>query len=185
MSLSTTLLAAQVRRALDYDPETGVFRWKERTPDMFEDGKRSTGWRCKNWNSYFSGRYAGTICQEGYLRITLYRRVYLAHRLAWLIMTGEWPTHHIDHIDGDRSNNKFSNLRVATHAENLRNRGANSNNTSGHKGVYWHKRARKWAASIKSDHGYSHLGLFNDKESAANAYAEAARELHGEFARVS
>lgn len=89
-----------------------------------------------------------------------------------------------DHIDCDGLNNRRSNLRLATHQQNLCNKGRQANNTSGHKGVSWHKLAQKWRAEIAVHGRHIYLGLFSDKESAAKAYADAATKHHGEFART-
>jgi hypothetical protein len=99
-------------------------------------------------------------------------------------MTGVWPKDQIDHRDLDRTNNRFDNLREATQAQNLHNTRAYCTNTSGRKGVSWHRRDRRWRVKIDVEGEYRWLGYFDDLEDAASAYAAAARELHGEFARV-
>lgn len=91
---------------------------------------------------------------------------------------------HVDHINGDGLDNRRVNLRLATNAENGRNQRRHANNACGFKGVYWHKRGKKWAASIGFNGQNKHLGLFNKPESAHAAYCEAAALLHGEFART-
>lgn len=103
----------------------------------------------------------------------------LMHRLL-LGLTD--PKIHTDHIDGDGLNNQRANLRACTHAQNLRNTGAHTDNSSGFKGVYFHKQRGKWAAMIKVNRKGKHLGLFTTKEAAYAAYCAAAKELHGEFA---
>lgn len=158
-------------KLLDYCPETGVFKWR------FREGARA------QWN----GRYAGTIagCQTagGYTQIVIDNRAYYAHRLAWLYLRGEWPDAGIDHRDGNPSNNKFYNLRPATQVENMHNTSAQKNNTSGFKGVTWHRQRRKWAAQAYIEGKHIHIGLFKNKEDAARAYNHAIKYLHGEFAR--
>lgn len=108
---------------------------------------------------------------------------YAAHRLAWLIVTGRWPEHTIDHINGDPSDNRFCNLREATAAENLRHRGIMKSNKSGVKGVHWFKQYNKWRAIIVARGKQIFLGHFDNIEDAKAAYRQAAVELHGEFAR--
>jgi hypothetical protein len=170
---ASRLTAEYVRSILDYDPETGVFTWRERSNMR------------KEWNTRYAGKIAGSVNSDGYWQIVIDDNTYKGQRLAWLYMTGEWPKRHTDHIDGIRLNNSFSNLREATPSENLRNRGRPSNNTSGHKGVTWERSTGKWKARIKTHGKVVLLGRFVRIEDAAAAYANAARELHGEFARVA
>jgi hypothetical protein len=106
----------------------------------------------------------------------------LARSVIWLWMTGEWPPDEIDHRDMDGTNNKWGNLRKATHADNMHNQKPRHHNTSGFKGV--HRRANgKWRASIGIDGKRINLGTFSTAAEAGAAYGEAARKLHGEFAR--
>jgi hypothetical protein len=98
---------------------------------------------------------------------------------------GAEPGTRIDHIDGDGLNNTRKNLRFCTHQQNLCNRPAQINNTSGYKGVYWHKRASKWVAQISENGKRKYLGRFANAEDAAHAYDAAAKELYGEFARLN
>jgi hypothetical protein len=88
----------------------------------------------------------------------------------------------VDHIDGDGLNNRKSNLRVATHAQNMWNRGPQHNNTSGFRGVSWHEKSAKWQARIKHENGRMFLGYFDTAEAANEAYIEASKRLHGDFA---
>lgn len=91
----------------------------------------------------------------------------------------------IDHIDGNPLNNKKNNLRACSNSENVKNVGKYTNNTSGFKGVSWHKYVKKYHAHIGNDGQKIHLGYFDKKEEAARAYNEAAKRLHGEFARLN
>ncbi|MFA7308089.1 MAG: HNH endonuclease [Hyphomicrobium sp.] len=180
------ITADYVRSILDYDPETGVFTWKQRPPEMFRDTafrpKENT---CDIWNTRFSGKISGWPNGHGYIEFSILGKKCLAHRIAWLYMTGEWPKHQIDHVDCDRSNNTFSNLRKATHGENQRNCGVKANNTSGHKGVRWHSHSGKWQACIRVEGERHHLGSFESIEDAAKAYECASSKFHGKFARVA
>jgi len=160
------LTAARLREILHYDPDTGAFTWR-----VSRKGVRA-------------GAAAGTLCQ-GYYRIMADRRSYQAHRLAWLYMTGAWPEAEIDHINLARADNCWCNLREATRVENQRNTSARPNNTSGFKGVVWHKSAKRWRATITADGKQCHLGYFDTPQAAAAAYADAAKKLFGEFARAS
>lgn len=169
------LTRERIRELLSYDPETGIFTWLRR-PGID---------RCTNtWNTRFVGTVAGSINDQGYRVICIDRSDYRAHRLAWAYANGDWPSAEIDHINGDRSDNRIANLRQASRGENMRNSRKRRDNTSGRKGVTWDNRERKWHARIKHAKKCRSLGYFNTAEAAAQAYADAARRLHGEFARV-
>jgi len=136
-------------------------------------------------NSVKVGDVAGTLHPEGYILIKVDGKRYRAHRLAWLYVHGVFPPDQIDHINGVRADNRLSNLRPATNAENQRNRGATANNKSGHKGVRWHPRDRKWLAQIALHGVQTHLGLFDDINDAIAAYAAGVAKYHGlEFGRT-
>ena len=156
--------ADYLRQILFYDADTGVFIWRQSGM-----GRRI-------------GDMAGTI-GHGYRIIMIDWRRYRAHRLAWLYMTGEWAAAEIDHINLDKADNRWSNLRSATRCENMANTCIRSNNTSRLKGVYWHKRAGKWMASIQADNKQRYLGLFDCPAAAQFAYIIAADKYFGEFAR--
>jgi len=98
-------------------------------------------------------------------------------------MIGEWPNRIVDHYNLDGSDNRWINLREASHSQNGANRMAQRNNTSGIKGVYWFRQTKKWHARIQVDGSYRHLGYFITKAEAALAYKKAAIEFYGEFAR--
>lgn len=150
-----------------YDPATGVFYWRERQPGCRPD------------------LVAGTLDKmNGYTRIKINARLYKTHRLAWLYVTGEWPTHEIDHRNGIRHDNQFSNLRPATRLENSRNVKRRVDNSSGVKGIYWDKKSEQWCARIKIRGRNEPLGLFSSLEQAAAAYARAACVYFGDFARI-
>lgn len=156
-----------LREMLDYNPENGEFRWLQ-----------SIG-RSK------PGSMAGTS-SNGYLKIQIHKNSYWAHRLAWLLGHGEDPKDsEIDHINGNGSDNRLSNLRLATHAQNLQNTRRPRNNKCGHKGVAWHSRAKKWRAYIQANGRRHYLGYFESPEDGHAAYLAAAEKLHGEFANAS
>lgn len=106
------------------------------------------------------------------------RKKYRAHRIAWLLTHGEYPPHGIDHANGDKADNRLSNLRAATQAENGQNLKTKSNNTSGHPGVSWFKPVNKWRARIMLNRKEYGLGYFDSVEAAAEAYRKAKTELH-------
>lgn len=131
-----------------------------------------------------SGSVAGTIsASKGYRNIGMNYRIYRAHRLMWFFVYGEWPGG-IDHINGDKLDNRISNLRKASHRQNQCNRSRQSNNTSGFKGVSFHKGNNKWVARIGENGKRILLGYFDDRAEASAAYAAAAPRYHGEFARI-
>lgn len=150
---------------LDYDPEIGIFTWKIKT-------KTSS-----------AGDIAGRANCRGYVSIWINRKSYYAHRLAWALHNDSWPISDIDHINEDKSDNKISNLRLASRSENMFNRGFNKNNTSGMKGVVFCKETQKWRAQIMVDRKSVNIGRFKTKEEAAAAYMVKAQEVRGEFAK--
>lgn len=154
-----------LKKIVTYDPETG---------DFIKIKCRRTDWL---------GKVAGTIGKKGYRSISVNNKPYLAHRLAWLYVTGEWP-YEIDHRDGNKLNNKFDNLRISSDSENMHNQGKRKNNTSGYKGVTYNKNAKKWSAQIKINWKTKYLGLFSCPTAAHFSYCRAAKQYHGEFART-
>ena len=127
----------ELKELLHYDPDTGVFTWK------VQRGKVKRG------------DIAGCKDKEGYPMVTISRRMYFAHRLAWLYVYGEWPSL-VDHINRDKSDNRIKNLRIATNQENCRNR--ESSGKSNHKGVYWQKSHKRWVARISINGERIYLG---------------------------
>jgi hypothetical protein len=154
-----------LKTALRYEPETGQFYWRV-------------------GNRRWIGKVAGTRGSQ-YVHIAYEGRRYLAHRLAWAFLNGRWPTAQIDHRDLDGRNNRSTNLRDATRRQNQQNRRRHKNNTSGVKGVSWHRKNRNWRVRIKVAQKYLHVGSFASKEVAAQAYADAAQRYFGEFARTA
>lgn len=161
-----TLTQEALRDIISYDPATGDFI------------------KLKCRRSDWIGKKAGFINNKGYRVISINNKQYLAHRLAWLYLNGYWP-HEIDHRDGDKQNNIFSNLRDATDSQNMHNQGKRRHNTSGFKGVTYNRNASKWLAQIKINWKNKYLGLFDTPEDAHKAYCEAAQKHHGEFARTA
>jgi len=178
MAEKKSITVDRLCQLLDYDPATGEFRWRYRQLEEFATQRAGT-----TWNTRFAGKIAGAA-HDGYRVISINYRRYRAHRLAWMYVTSGWPVAEIDHIDCNPGNNRFNNLREATHAENIHNSRKRSNNTSGVKGVYWDKCNRKWCVQIRNRGTQKHIGLFDTIESAALAYAESAAKLHREFARI-
>src|SRR5262245_53364654 len=125
--LDDPLTQEQLRAALHYDPQTGIFTWRWRATAM----QRTNTWR--------AGKPAGCVRPDGYIKIVIDYRPYMAHRLAFLYMTGAWPVGEPDHKNGIPADNRWRNLRPATKSQNNANSKLRSNSTSGHKGIYWHK----------------------------------------------
>lgn len=129
-----------------------------------------------------TGAEAGSLSQ-GYIRIKRGRRSYLAHRMAWLCWYGHWPSL-VDHINGDRRDNRICNLREATRSQNKANSRVSKHNQSGLKGVGFHPSSGLWRARIRVNKRLISLGLHKTAAEAHAAYAEAAKRYHGDFART-
>ncbi|MCI1143157.1 HNH endonuclease [Sphingomonas sp. WKB10] len=130
-----------------------------------------------------AGEIAGALQSLGYRQIMVDGQRLLSGRLAWFYMTGSWPAHEIDHANGQRDDDRFSNLREATRSENNRNRRASGRSLI--KGAFWVARQQKWRASIKRDGRTVNLGMFDTAEAAGAEYARAADEHYGKFARAA
>lgn len=160
----------ELRRIISYDPDTGIFHWRTRAD------------RDHSWNMRFSGEVAGSTLSVGYVYINFNTKLRTAHRLAWFYMTGEWPTGQVDHINRDRADNRWSNLRLATQKQNSANQGLRTTNTSGAKGVSWITGKGYWRAQIMIDGKTRFLGYFAAFEAAKAARRAAESEYHGAFA---
>lgn len=169
----TDLTFESVALLLQYNPETGKLFWKPRPVDMFKSERDA-----KIWNTRYSGKEAFT-CDDGhgYRQGNIHNRKYQAHRVIWLLHTGAWPAEQIDHVSGDRADNRIENLRPVSHAENGKNKRKPSSNTSGVVGVFWHKVHRKWLAKIMVNGRHKHLGLFGCFNDAVAARKAAEREM--------
>lgn len=155
---------ARLKELLHYDPVTGIFTWR------ITRGGQPEGSR------------AGAVTSSGYLQISIDYKLYKAHRLAVLYMTGAWPKEMVDHEKGDRSDNRWERIREATRSQN----GANSRarTSRGVKGVYAIQ-GGKFRAQIRVSYRLINLGTFPTKEEAAQAYASAAKQYFGAFARAA
>lgn len=140
-----------------YDPENGIFTW------------RIARRKCR------PGDVVGTTEPRGYQVAKLDYRIYYLHRLAWLYMTGEWPEDGVDHIDRNKSNNRWGNLRKATAKENAENTGLKKSNRSGVTGVSWC--GGYWVARIKNNYKSKTIGYFKDFDSAVRARKEAEKTI--------
>lgn len=168
-----------LRQLLRYEPETGKLFWLRRDRAFFLDDRS-----CSTWNTRWADQEAFTyLGQKGYKISNLLGFNVKAHRVAMALHLGKWPSLEIDHINGDRGDNRLSNLRLATRSQNRFNSKVRKDSASGIRGVRWDRKDQKWAAVICA-HGVRHwLGYFQSKEEAKYAYQQASIRMHGEFGR--
>jgi HNH endonuclease len=159
-----------LRQCFVYDPLAGTLTWRKRPLDHFDGDRRIAGW----WNTKYAGTAAG-------FRLSLLKKHYLAHRIAWKVHTGTEPPKEIDHKNIDRSDLRWENLRSATRGQNVANRRCRRTNPLGLKGVTRH--GTKFCAAVTHDGKRIYLGTFNTADAAHAAYCDAAGWLYGEFAR--
>lgn len=154
---------------LRYDPQTGKLYWRERPRHLF---KTDQSWR--SWNTRYADTEAFTARDNnGYLRGAIFGTGFKAHRVAWAVFYGGWPEHGIDHINGDRADNRIANLRDVPQSENVKNLSRASHNTSGITGVHWCNTWNRWIAKIKINGKTKTLGQFKNREDAIAARAKA------------
>jgi hypothetical protein len=170
-------LTPHLNALLRYEPETGKLFWRERPREMFSNRRAHS-----TFNARFAGKEAFTATSRGYRVGRIDDVLYVAHRVIWAMTHGRDPSEDIDHSNGDRGDNRLSNLREATRSENLCNRPTPPANTSGHKGVFLDKRTGKWRAHIKKNRVMQNLGSFDRLEDALAARHSAVLRLHGDFA---
>lgn len=154
------LTAERLRDLLHYEPATGIFAW------LVNRGRKAK-----------AGQQAGVLNNDGYIAIKIDGRTYKGQRLAFLYMLGRWPDPEADHENGVRNDNRWGNLREATKAQNMQNLATPATNTSGHIGVCWHSRRRKWQVYIRVDGTLHHVGYFMLFDDAVEAYRSARRRL--------
>lgn len=158
-----TVTSEYLHSVLSYDPDTGHFIW-------LNPGRT---------NPSLVGKRAGGINSEGYWKISVAGINYLAHRLVILYVFSRWPMGVIDHKNGDRTDNRFSNIRESTDALNAQNRRKpRKGNSSGYLGVSWHTKRKNWVAQIQINGKKTMLGTFNNPEIAHQRYLEAKRLIH-------
>ena len=164
------LTGERVRYLFDYDKDTGVFTRRVTVAGYGAQKGKVAGYKDKT---------------TGYLTIRVDGRLYLAHRLAFMHVEGRWPTHHIDHIDTNRANNRWTNLREASVRQNHQNSRLYANNKSGFKGVTASQsKSKSWRAHIVVDGRQIYLGTYDTPGEAHLAYCEAAVKHFGQFARA-
>lgn len=148
----------RLKEYLTYDPDTGIF------------------------TSLISGKQIGWKGWKGYVSLAVWDVTYRAHRLAWLYMTGEWPTNLVDHRDGDKSNNRFNNLRESTHSQNSANGKAKASASGLPRGVRKASNSKSFKAEITVHNRKIHLGCFPTAEEASEVYTLASELIHGDYA---
>ena len=158
------LSVGTVRELLVYDPETGIFTWRIPRPKIRV------------------GQRAGCLHHKGYRVMELFGKYYSEHRLAWFYIYGQWPRDQIDHINRNKADNRITNLREATQAQNQANTPARQKNKTGLKGASFNAKAKCYVAQIRLDGRSVQLGSFTSAEDAHAAYLVAAKALHKEFA---
>ncbi len=163
--------AARIRSVLHYDPKTGLWHWIAKTADNAS--------RCK------IGSIAGHANGNGHLQICVDHKFHMAHRLAWLYMTGEWPKGLLDHRNGIPSDNRWKNLRLATRSQNSANAKKRAGSFHPLKGARYYKRNNKWSSQVRVNGKPFYLGLFDTPEQAHAAYVKAAKKHFGAFARAA
>lgn len=153
-----------LKEFMDYDCDTGIFTWKKH--------------RCQTATP---GRVVTNLDAKGYVTFGWNRHNYRAHHVAWWWVTGEMPQGEIDHKNNIRHDNRFCNLRKASSTQNNHNRLKPVTNTSGVKGVNWHKHRGAWVARVTVNGHRVHLGYFDELSAAERAVRDAREYLHGEF----
>lgn len=182
-----------LRQLLEYDAESGGLFWKERGPDFFNlASQRNREGAARTWNARMAGKRADTVTlskqSPGYRYVVIFAKKYSAHRVAWAIQTGSWPKEQIDHINGERGNNRLDNLRDVPQFLNSRNAAVNKRNPSGVVGVSRCPQCPNvWLASIYIFNRKIHLGRFDTKEEAvaARKAAEKVAGFHPNHGRTS
>lgn len=154
-----TITQEELKKLLHYDPETGVFIRKVSTAKRMKIGDVA------GWITLSNGK--------SYIRMSISYKPYLAHRLAWLYMTGRFPSGEIDHINGNGLDNRFNNIREVLPQINMMNKRVYASNKSGISGVYWHNRDHVWSSSISINNTRVNLGCFDNIFDAACARKSA------------
>lgn len=164
------LTQARLKKLLEFNADTGIFYRK-----MSASRRHPSPWlkQCR------------TKTVKGYVSVFVDGKKYAAHRLAWLWMTGKLPLDQVDHIDANKSNNAWDNLREATNAQNQANTGPRKNNRVGLKGAHYQSQMNCWTARITVNGKRHFLGLFDEPEAAHAAYCDAVKRLNPEFGRVA
>jgi HNH endonuclease len=171
------LCPEDLSRLLVYDADNGILYLKERPI------RKNFAAIDRCWNKRWAGKPTGNRGRHGHLYIKIYNNNYAVHRVAWAIHYGEWPRKPLDHINGTPSDNRITNLREAAQSQNMMNAKLRSDNLSGHKGVCWRSKSKRWYAHIFIHGKQKSLGSFIKFNEAVAARKMAAMKYFGEFAR--
>lgn len=177
-----------LRKSVHFNPDTGTLVWAKRDVSTFLGGKFTPEHACANWNSRYCGKPAFAAPHlNGYLMGAFMSKNYLAHRIAFAIHFGYWPTKGLDHINGIKTDNRICNLREADHAENARNQKTSKRNSSGVLGVSYDKARGKYFACIQANGKSISLGRFASIEeaSAARKVADMKHGFHQNHGRAT
>lgn len=167
-----------LHECFEYDRLTGGLIWKERPPHHFSADRTR-----KIINTKISGRAAASSLNGRYLVAAINKKFYLCHRIVWCMHNGSWPDGDIDHINGNKLDNRIENLREVNRSQNMSNIAKpQKNNKSGYIGVFWATREGKWKPVVAHNGKNIYLGLYDTPEDAAIAYNAAATKYHGEYA---
>jgi hypothetical protein len=168
MKTKSDLTFAEIDQVLSYCPKSGIFKWKKHL------GGRSP--KC--------GEFAGTGHNAGYIQIGYKQKIYLAHRLAWLLTHQDRPFKRLDHINGNKKDNRICNLRECTHSQNLLNRSKQINNKTGYKNIFLEGRSKKYMVKINKNKKVYYVGKFAKLENAIKARDRAHKKICGEFSKI-
>lgn len=172
----STLPVSSLSDLFVLDDSSGALKWKRRLADSFvSSDARSADHKANNWNSKYAGSLAlNCHSPTGHLCGRINDKMFYSHRVVFAMIHGYWPVNQIDHINGNPSDNRPSNLRDVTQLENLRNQARSKQSTSGVTGVSWNKRLGKWASHITVNDKFKHLGFFKSFEDACTSRKEAS-----------
>ncbi|HIH8982537.1 TPA: HNH endonuclease [Serratia marcescens] len=170
---------SELKKILKYDCESGHFFWLNRPESDF---KTRGAW--KSWNAKYPGTTAGTLIASGYIKINIRGKIYAAHRLVWLYLYGEFPPEFIDHINGDRADNRLVNLRLATACQNMMNVPLKASNSTGVKGLWFRQETNRWIMYGKANRKTYWLGAFDNIIDAVAERRRFERIHHGSFANA-
>ncbi len=164
------ITAEEVRALLDYDADSGILTWKYR-PRLVD--------KAKAWNRRYSGTAITSLNGHGYVQLSIHKRKFEAHRIVWLWIHGKLPDGNIDHINGDKTDNRISNLREASVSQNAWN--MRKKKESGLRGASIHTQTGRWQSHLCLNGEHVFLGLFGSEAEAHEAYKRASIKYHGEY----